>query len=176
MSDQRYTPPKASIEAAASSAPASEPRGIGGWLILVVIGLVLTPFRLAQGLLTNHWPIFRDGHWAELTTAGTEAYHPMWAPLLVFEVVGNLVMLVLPVVILVLFFRHSRRAPLAAIFMYAFSALFLIVDELLGRTIPAVAESTDHESLKELSRAVLIAAIWIPYFLRSKRVKNTFTR
>ena len=39
-----------------------------------------------------------------------------------------------------------------------------------------LVEPRDPSITKELGRSVLIAAIWIPYFLKSKRVRNTFTR
>jgi len=38
-----------------------------------------------------------------------------------------------------------------------------------------VAEESTAAVGREIFRAILQAAIWIPYFLRSERVRNTFT-
>ena len=150
------------------------PRGIGGWLILVILGLIVSPLRITYLLLTIHWPIFRDGTWHTLTTPGSPAYHHLWAPLLAYEIIGNLIAIVLALVTLVMLLRKSKRTPAFAIGWFAYGAAFVAVDFFVADLIPFVAQHPDPDDIKELARGVVAAAIWIPYFLVSKRVKATF--
>jgi hypothetical protein len=39
----------------------AKPRGIGGWLILPMIGLFVTPLRLGAFLFSTYIPIFTEG-------------------------------------------------------------------------------------------------------------------
>ena len=39
----------------------------------------------------------------------------------------------------------------------------------------AIFEDGDADTIKPVIHACVFGAIWIPYFLDSKRVKNTFT-
>jgi hypothetical protein len=157
-----------------SDATALPLKGIGGWLILVVIGLLFSPVRISYFLVTNHWPIFRDGLWPVLTTPGTEAYHVLWAPLITFEIVGNLGSIALALVTLWFLVRKSRRTPVLAISWLMWSAAFVVIDFFAADLIPAVASQSDPDNIKELLRSIVGAAIWVPYFLVSKRVKATF--
>jgi hypothetical protein len=50
----------------------NELKGLGGWLILVGIGVVLAPVRLLITLVKTYKPIFEDGIWEALTTEGAE--------------------------------------------------------------------------------------------------------
>jgi Protein of unknown function (DUF2569) len=152
------------------------PRGIGGWLILVILSLVLSPLRITYTLLTIHWPIFRDGTWQTLTTPGSPAYHHLWGPLLAFEIIGHLIAIALAIVTLVMLLRQSKRTPAFAIGWFAYAAAFVTVDYFVGDLIPYLEQHPDPDSIKELVRGVVPAAIWIPYFLVSKRVKATFVK
>jgi len=58
---------------------ADGPRGIGGWLILPILGLVFTSVYGLLGLATIHLPLFTRGYWSAVTTLGAAAYHPLWA-------------------------------------------------------------------------------------------------
>ena len=175
MQNNPYDPPRASVEPVHTVAPRVDgPVGIGGWLILVVIGLFVTPMRIAYMLITTHWPIFRDGAWDQLTTPGTPSYHALWGPFLVFEVVGNALSIVLGLTTLFYLLRKSHNAPKMAILWYGWGAVLVVIDSVAGNLIPAVAAQPDPASTKELMRALIGAAIWIPYFLVSKRVKATF--
>jgi hypothetical protein len=158
-----------------ADSPASE-AGIGGWLLLPALGLLLTPLRTGYGLYRDLWPVFSQGYWDVLTTPGSEAYHPYWAPLLLFEVSGNVFLIAATLVVMYFFFTKSRRAPRLMIAWLAFILVFVAADFFLSDLIPAVAEQDDPESAKELVRAAVGTAIWTPYFLVSKRVKATFTR
>lgn len=175
MQNNPYQPPRANVEAVDIVAPTIvRPIGIGGWLILVVIGLIVTPLKISYMLFNTYWPIFRNGTWDQLTTPGMPSYHVFWAPYLTFEIVGNIVTMALGLTTLFYLLRKSRKTPRMAIFWYGWSATLVVIDTCAGNLIPAVAAEPDPASTKELIRGLIGAAIWIPYFLVSKRVKATF--
>ena len=145
-------------------------------MILPAIGLFILPVRLAISLNNDFMPIFQQGYWEILTTPGTEAYHPLWAPLLIFEMSGNVFFIFFDIVLIFLFFSKSCRFPVLFITLLTLNLLFVISDFFLADLIPAVAAENDPEALKEVARTIIGALIWIPYFLVSKRVKNTFVR
>lgn len=174
MQNNPYQPPQANVESNDIAPKVDGPVGIGGWLILVVIGLVVTPIRLVLFLMTNYVPIFRDGAWGQLTTPGTPAYHALWAPVITFEIAGNMLIIVLALVTLFCLIRKSRKTPKMAIVLYSWAAVFVVIDFFTANLIPTVAAQSDPDSVKDLVRSLIAAAIWIPYFLVSKRVKATF--
>jgi hypothetical protein len=154
----------------------SEPKGLGGWLILVGIGLFITPFFIMASLLVDYVPIFTEGYWEIMTTPGSEGYHPLWAPVLTFEIIGNTFFILFGIALVILFFTKSPRFPKLLIVFYASNLLFIAFDLVWASGIPAVSAMDNFDSIKELVQAIVKCAIWIPYMLVSKRVKNTFVR
>lgn len=153
---------------------AGEPEGIAGWLILPAIGLIFMPIRGAVTVFSEFLPIFTEGQWQVFTTPGTEIYHPLWAPLLIFEISGNLGFIIFNIILAVLFFQKSSRTPNIYIAFLGLNIIFLLGDYFIADLIPTIAAMDDSDSMKEIMRSVIAATIWIPYFLVSKRVKNTF--
>jgi len=150
--------------------------GIGGWLILVTIGLVTSLVLMVVGLTQDVLPAFAGGAWDKLTTAGSPHYHPLWAPLLIMEVSGTTFFILFSLVILVLLFMKKRFVPLVVIIFLLANLAFVITDYLLGMNIPLVASMPDESTPTQILRQAISCAIWVPYFLRSKRVKNTFVK
>lgn len=149
-------------------------RGIGGWLILPTIGLIIAPIRLSLFVFKDLLPIFTQGYWSVLTTPGSEVYHHLWAPLLIFEAVGNIGFIIFAIIVMVYLFTKSRLLPRMIIAFMILNLLFVIADFFLANMIPAVAEQRDIADLKELVRTFIGTVIWVPYFLFSKRVQQTF--
>lgn len=152
-----------------------KPTGIGGWLILPAIGLVLSPILLLVMITRDLLPALQPEVWHALTEPGSQAYHPMWATVIVFEVVANVGFLIFTLRLGYLFVRKSSRTPTVFIAWLLINVAIQVVDLLLVQSIPAVAEQSMATSAREVVRAILQALIWIPYFLRSERVRNTFT-
>jgi hypothetical protein len=153
------------------------PAGIGGWLLLPALGLILTPFRMCFHIYNEFLPIFSNGVWSEVTDPESPAYHVMWGPLIAFEVIANVAMLALTLWLLWLFFSKSVRTPRIFIFWLAALVAVQVIDSGLASLIPQAAEEAfAPDAVREIVRSLVGAAIWIPYFLRSVRVKNTFTR
>lgn len=158
-----------------------DPSGVGGWVIVPVIGLFAAPVRAVLQLVREIIPAFAPDVWSNLTTPGSGAYHPLCAPYYIFEVVFLAGMIVLPIAALALFFMQKRAFPGLMISILALYAVALSVEmyfvvtisrELLGLSQFAFF----RDSILGLVRGDVAAAVWIPYFLVSKRVKNTFVK
>lgn len=148
--------------------------GLGGWLVLVGIGLVFTPLRVLLMVVTTFVPVFSEGHYAVLTDPASEAYHPMWGPLIWFEIVGNLGIIAVAIALLVMFFGKKRRFPMWYIGLAVGSLVFILVDAALATIVLPDEPMIDPDTAKELLRSGIACAIWVPYMLVSKRVKATF--
>jgi hypothetical protein len=168
--------PYATPQAPVAEAPAKVdgPVGIGGWLILPVIGLFVFPLRAVMVLITDFLPIFQGGAWSNLTTPGAEHYHALWAPVILYEIACNVGFVVFDLALLVMLFGKSARFPKAFIVFALLNLFFIVSDTLLAGQIPAVAARGLEGSAVEIARSLVVVAIWVPYMLMSKRVRNTF--
>lgn len=150
--------------------------GLGGWLILVGIGLFVAPTRWLIFVVQTYPPIFRDGNWELVTTPGTESYHQLWAPLLIGEIVGNILFIVAGIFLIFLFFQRSRRFPSLYIAMMVANLMFIIADAWLLTFILPNEPMFDSDTVREAGRSAGALLVWGPYMSVSERVKNTFVR
>jgi transglutaminase-like putative cysteine protease len=147
--------------------------GIGGWLVLVAIGLVLTLLRILGTSVVVWTSVLNLQVWRSLTEPGGAAYHPYWAPALLFELFFNAVCLVFAVLLLALFFKKRAAWSHCYVVFLIANLIAACLDAYFIQQIPAAAESPQG-SVKQVAQAIIAAAIWIPYVLVSKRVKVTF--
>jgi hypothetical protein len=147
--------------------------GIGGWLILVAIGLCVQPLLLLKALATDA-AIFKPDTWRVLTTPGGPAYHPLWAPLLLGEAGVNLVLLVWSGALLYFFFVRKRGFPRMVIAFMGVSLAAVLADLVVARAIPSAQTRLTANDYGQVGRSAISAALWITYFLRSRRVAATF--
>jgi hypothetical protein len=148
-------------------------QGLRGWLIFVAIGLCIQPLILVKTLADN-LGAFKPETWQALTTPGSRAYHPLWAPLLVAEVAVNVGLLLGSGLLLYLFFTKKRIFPKAVIAFMVANLGVVLGDQAGASAIPQARAQIGPNEYRQIGRAVVAAAIWIPYFLRSKRVHATF--
>jgi hypothetical protein len=149
---------------------------IGGWLILCAVGLVLYPIQSLYFLITKLIPAVFSDNWTALTTPSNPGYHSLWAPLVITELTGSVCFFVLSIVIVILFFRRHHRVPKLVIFFMAANIIFVGVDYVVINFFLIRTNSVNVETTINFVRTVVAGAIWIPYFMFSKRVEKTFIR
>lgn len=149
-------------------------KGLGGWLILVGIGVVFAPIRMFIQLVPMYREIFSDGVLEALTTPGSEAFTPGFMPFLVFELSGNGLVFLASLWLIYLFFSKSYLFPRVYIAIATGSFLFIIVDTLIAARLFPEFPVFDPDTMREIARSVFTVVIWVPYMLLSRRVKLTF--
>lgn len=148
--------------------------GISGWLILVGIGIVVSPLRIITQIFPAYSKIFSDGSWAALTTPGTKVYSPLWSPLLFGEMAINGGLVLAWLFVAFIFFSKKKEFPKWYIGILTFSLTFILLDAFVISAVLPGKPVFDVETSKEFFRALVVTLIWIPYMLISKRVKATF--
>lgn len=133
--------------------------GIRGWLILPAIGCVLGPVIGVLSLIVS-LALFSD-----VADAG-------YGGIFSLEILVGFGFLWFHVCVAIRFFGKRRNAP--SMFITLLIASIVVTGLLLVIEIGAGAEQFAIQNVKGLLRSLVGAAIWIPYFKKSKRVKATF--
>lgn len=144
-------------------------KGIGGWLILVAISIILSfPILLFQ-LVSYYLKLFPNG---DFTILFDEISY-FFSCFIVVEVMFNIIILFAYSYLIYLFFTKNYKTPKVFIVTKLGNLIFIIVDKLFVSIIFNVPVF-DSLFLKDITPQIIGCCIWIPYFLSSVRVKNTF--
>lgn len=172
MEENRKDPPDASSPENAGPAPLR----LGGFLIVVAIGLVISFLQNLAGLGWSLVP-FRGEVWGRLTTPGASAFHPYWKPAILFGIISASVTLALTAISLVLFFRKQRFFPTFVVVAIPVIFVLMLAGHYLEGLVPAIAANPDYAKQGHVLIVKFVALhVWIPYFVISDRVRRTFVR
>jgi len=143
--------------------------GIGGWLIIVLIGLIVTPIRLSITLVRDFVPL--------LNSMSTLDAYPKLQTVVYIETASNLIFVILAIVLLFMMFNKDKRFPKLMIIVNVSNLIFVLADATYASQLQVLYQVFDFvDSSKEIIRAIVGTAIWVPYMLVSKRVKLTFIK
>lgn len=140
---------------------------IEGWLFLPAFGLTMMPFTTVFRIISD--PVLINGQpWQLQYLNGNTAL--FFISLL--EQVYTVGSIVFGGLIMVLFFRRRSSLPALITYYYGIPVLWLVFTIVLLRTIAP----DDYVGMptRDILLTVIPAAIWIPYFRYSQRVKRTF--
>jgi len=156
-----------------TNAAANKYQGLQGWLLLVVFYIVLWPVMFFL-YLSDMYTIFSSGDWFKLIAADSELYNPAFAGLLLVEVAVYLFLAVGSVILLYLLLRESRRVPTLLIAIALTYASYL-VGSFIFTGVFVDATIVNHSGAIQMALfGVLQAMVLVTYFLRSRRVRQTF--
>lgn len=155
--------------------PKDRLNGLGGWLILVGFGLYLRALFIVGTIFMTAGSYDLET-WQALTNPGSSSYHALWAPVLIYELLVNITLLVFTIFLLILF--HQKRAvfPRLMIALLVTQAIVMVLDHILAQQIPYIAANSGDKTMRQMNSAVFGAILWTAYLLVSKRVKATFIR
>ncbi|MNJ50042.1 hypothetical protein D3C77_453030 [compost metagenome] len=153
-----------------------EKSGLGGWLVVIQIGLYLTLLLLLNQIVNYDLVAITGETWDLLTTESSAYYNALWKPYIIFEVTFNILYFLFAIFILVQFYRKKSILPKLMIAFYSISVLIAFIDFTFVQQFEILTEIDGGKSLTSILRSLLTCLIWIPYFIKSERVNNTFVR
>jgi hypothetical protein len=150
------------------------PRGVGGWLLLPPLGMLINLVLTGQNLVAG-WPGLQAPAW---TAFGVQAQGlDAWLrPFLLFSGVAALVAMAGLLLSLWLFARRRSSLPMVYSGVLALLMGVQLVEAAGLLAIPLLAAQADDKLLPNTVKGMVFGAIWIAYFQRSGRVANTFTQ
>lgn len=142
---------------------------IGGWLILPMIGVLISPFWMFFVVVKS--ALANPNIFQVIGDPNFDGYNPALGIFALGEYVANILLLCYALLVAVLFVQQRSSLPRLVVIFYAVSFLDLALDALIGLAFDLEITSSDW---KGLVRSIISCAIWIPYFLNSDRVHGTF--
>ncbi|MDX7988038.1 DUF2569 domain-containing protein [Xenorhabdus sp. 12] len=133
---------------------------IGGWLYLPAIGLILSLIIL----------IFQIG--VAVYTIPSVSYYATLQQTVIFTLIGNILLFLLTIHTATLFFNKSKQTPRFYILLRLLNIVIQSITVYL--VVDGLGHSIDYTLIVPVLQQVITAAIWIPYFMVSVRVKKTF--
>ncbi|MFA7946335.1 DUF2569 domain-containing protein [Pseudomonas brenneri] len=149
--------------------------GLKGWLLLVMVGLFISPLRIIYEVFPAYYSFFMtEGVFEYVTTPGAEGYLPYFLTFLVSEMLFNTLLVLAYAYLLYLFFTKSYLFPQLFIVVIFASVIFIPLDAWLGSFFDSSISIDNPEIKKEMIGSLISACIWVPYMVVSKRVRATF--
>lgn len=149
--------------------------GLGGWLVLIQIGMYITIWQTIDSL-SKGMQLINSENWKLLITETSVRYHALWEPLVSFKLLYSFLYLLFIAIILILFYQKKAILPRLMIILFSVATVYSFIELILTYQIPSVQQSENNIMIREFIRSLAFCAIWIPYFLKSERVENTFVR
>lgn len=141
---------------------------IGGWLILVGIGLTLQPLRIFADLLQST-DVFKPDTYESFFNSGQD----MLAYVNMLWLGFNMASLAFSVLLAILFYEKRTSLP-KIIVIYYFANLGITVLTSIAGIYYAANQDDAGRYYKDVFIILIVTAIWVPYFNTSRRVKETF--
>lgn len=142
--------------------------GFGGWLILLALGLMAAFGSSLLYIFGELIPFFFDGILEELI-----AYNALWGLIFLVGVIANVGIVAFITMIGIFCIKQKKEFKNTVIYFAIFNVLITLLAYLAYLIVPETA-ATSQDSLVGIFMAIVYAAIWIPYIVKSKRVNNTF--
>jgi transglutaminase-like putative cysteine protease len=145
--------------------------GLKGWLILPGIAIIASPLRILIET-ADVWYLFSAWQWSII---GDQLETGLLATMVV-EMICNVALIVIALFLIVMFFTRRHTFPRFFIAYFVFTLAVAAGDLLALHLLSYPGVEVDASDLGALARLAVYTVIWTLYFMKSKRVKATFTR
>jgi len=147
-----------------------EPWGFEGLLLLLGLGILISPVRMINNIWATYPPMFSDGTMEDIMSNASLGFKSI----IVTEIIVNIAFLLFSVYLIKLFFKKMAVFPKWYLIFAASSLGFLLVDTLILSLMFPSLEVMTTDIIKGIASGSVALFLWSPYLYKSERSKNTF--
>jgi hypothetical protein len=155
-----------SAELSADEAAVEGGLKIHGWLIIPAAGLFIGPLVMTAGIINDLVELSQAWRGQVIIFGGSMVTY--WVRTLI-----EISLVIFTLYVARQFFARRRTAPRWMIRLYLAGLLLAVVE---GGWYASLHERYWPAAIQSVLRSGIVTAIWVPYFLKSKRVQRTFVR
>lgn len=153
---------------------------IGGWLVIVGLGIIFTPLSLTIQVIRQFVEEAGLNYYSIYFTEESSLYEPVKGYYLLIVNSLNVFLIVSSVFLAIQFLRRKASFRLNYVYFKIFNLLFLIVDLTISYYFFIDPDSLDDSKLvskqtASIFRVFIQTCIWVPYIWVSERSRHTFT-
>ena len=148
---------------------------IGGWLLLIGLGLIISPFKILYDEFKSP-EYYNSNVWNALIPAHGSTKGIIFGAIMAIEQIFSVLVFVFTLLALVLYFKRRTIFPRLAVILYVSVFFYTLLDFLFVNGMDPSLFTEEEKSVfyKNIGRNFILVAIWVPYLIFSKRVKQTF--
>ncbi|GGF63307.1 DUF3857 domain-containing protein [Wenyingzhuangia marina] len=144
---------------------------IGGWMILPIIGISITPIILIIDFIEQGF--FNANTWNSLLEFKSKNTFSL-ITLVASEIIYNCCFFCFSILVIIHLYTKRSSVPVLICLLYTLSLLVPILDSYLASIL--IDDQTFELFSKETIIKLISMLIWIPYFFLSENSQNTFTK
>lgn len=153
---------------------------IGGWLVLLGIGITLNPLLLLYAIYSEYSTEMNVNYLIYFFDPESSYFNPIKGYYAYFIAAANTCLFVFSILVVIVFYQKKTQFRLYFVIFRTFNAVFLIVNLIILYHFYGDSSDISERVLltKETTSTIKVivqACIWVPYVWFSERSRYTFT-
>lgn len=147
---------------------------ITGTLYIALFATIAAPFLTLNSFRSTILPFSFNETWMAISDKTLETFNPQWMNLVYFEFTCNIILFIYTVLLVVLFIQKRRKYATYIIVYFIAKIVFITFIMYFQTVIKGPPTPTMSQITGIAFRSLLFTGMWVPYFLLSEKVRETF--
>ncbi|MGL1894001.1 MAG: DUF2569 domain-containing protein [Spirochaetaceae bacterium] len=147
---------------------------LGGVSIMALLAIAGTTIVSLNIFRERPVPFKFNSTWVEITDLASNSYNGPWIKLITYEFISNIILVIFALLLMIQLLRKSKYFKITLISFFITKTVFLTFTFYFQTIIRNLATPTIQELTGTGFTTLLLVGLWIPYYMLSEKIDETF--